>query len=288
MKRILVPTDFSDCSYYAAEVAAQIAKKTGARVFLLHALEVPQYSSNEPYPTLSNTAEGIFMMKLVKQEYEKLISQPFFNGVNVAEVVQWENVYDTITKQSKEHDIDLIVMGSHGAKGAKEFFVGSNAEKIVRTASCPVITVKSRLENFVPKELVYASSFYGETLEAFSQMKTLIDLFKPRIHLLKVITPANFESTDHSEKLMKTFIDHHNLENYTMNVYNEVSVERGIHEFANSRNADLLAMETHGRRGLAHFFRQSLAEDVANHTELPLITMKIPEEEQSRGAIFPD
>ena len=77
MKRILVPTDFSECSYYAAEVAAQLAKKTGARVFLLHALEVPQYSSNEPYPTMSNTAEGIFMMKLVKQEYEKLISQDF-------------------------------------------------------------------------------------------------------------------------------------------------------------------------------------------------------------------
>ncbi len=288
MKRILVPTDFSECSYYAAEVAAQIAKKTGARVFLLHALEVPQYSSNEPYPTMSNTAEGIFMMKLVKQEYQKLISQDFFKGVDVAEVVQWENVYDTITKQAEEHDIDLIVMGSHGAKGAKEFFVGSNAEKIVRTAACPVITVKERHPDFAPKTLVYASSFYGETVNAFGEIKELIDLFKPEVHLLKVITPGNFEATDYSERLMKEFAEHHDLDNYSMNIYNEMTVERGIHEFANSRKADLLAMETHGRRGLAHFFRQSLAEDVANHTRLPLITMRIPEEDQSNGGIFPD
>lgn len=288
MKRILVPTDFSECSYYAAEVSAQLAKKTGARVFLLHALEVPQYSSNEPYPTMSNTAEGIFMMKLVKQEYEKLISQDFFKGVDVAEVVQWENVYDTITKQAEEHDIDLIVMGSHGAKGAKEFFVGSNAEKIVRTAACPVITVKERSENFAPKTLVYASSFYGETVEAFGEIKELLDLFNPEVHLLKVITPGNFEATDYSERLMKEFAEHYDLKNYSMNIYNEMTVERGIHEFANSRKADILAMETHGRRGLAHFFRQSLAEDVANHTRLPLITMRIPEEEQNNGGIFPD
>ena len=76
-------------------------------------------------------------------EFEKLIKQEFFTDVNVVEVVQWENVFETITVKAKEHDIDLIVMGSHGASGVKEFFVGSNTEKIVRTAHCPVLTSKS-------------------------------------------------------------------------------------------------------------------------------------------------
>ncbi|MCH2198549.1 MAG: universal stress protein [Flavobacteriales bacterium] len=81
MERILVPTYFSKYANYAAEVAADIAKQTGARVFLLHALDIPHYGTNDRFDDVPDTAEGIFMLKRAKQEFHKLISQPFFEGI---------------------------------------------------------------------------------------------------------------------------------------------------------------------------------------------------------------
>ena len=287
MKRILVPTDFSKYAYYAAEVAAGIAKRTGARVFLLHAVDMPHYSMNDRFGDAPDTAEGIFLLKRAKQEFEKLISQDFFKEVDVAEVLQWENVYDTISEKAKEFEIDLIVMGSQGASGVKEFFIGSNTEKIVRTASCPVLTVKDRMENFDPAEIVFASNFWGEAEKTFAPMLSFIELFNPKVHLLKVITPANFESTDYTMKLMNDFVEATGIKNYTLNIYNEMIVEKGIHEFCDQVKADMVAIETHGRTGIAHFFRQSLAEDVANHSSRPVLSLKMQNAKKKEGVIFP-
>lgn len=283
MKRILVPTDFSKFAYYAAEVAASIAKRTGARVFLLHAIEMPHYSTNDSFQESTNAAEGIFMLKRAKMEFEKLINQPFFDGVNVAEILQWEGVYDTITEKAAQNEIDLIVMGSQGASGAKEFFIGSNTEKIIRTASCPVLTIKHRMSEFDPKNIVFASNFYKESIDAFKPLTQVLSLFDAKVHLLKVITPASFETTDVTEKLMSEFVQATGVKNFTSNIWNDTMAEDGIHEFADRIESDMIVMETHGRTGLAHFFRQSLTEDVANHTSLPILSQKIDEGYRRRG-----
>jgi nucleotide-binding universal stress UspA family protein len=287
MKRILVPTDFSPFAYYAAEVAASIARRTGARVFLLHAIEMPKYHVNDRFEEMADTTEGLFVLKRVKQEFEKLVAQPFFNDVDVAEVLQWEGVFETISEKAKEHEIDLIVMGSQGASGVKEFFIGSNTEKVIRTATCPVLTVKERLQDFAPKKVVFTSNFFGESHPSFGPLLSFFELFGAEVHLLKVTTPANFETTDYAMRLMKDFATANHLKNYTANIYNEMMVEQGIHKFADEVGADLVAIETHGRSGLAHFFRQSIAEDVANHSVRPVLSMRMERVKEKRGGIFP-
>jgi nucleotide-binding universal stress UspA family protein len=287
MKRILVPTDFSEYAYYAAEVAASIAKKTGARVFLLHAIDMPSYSRNDSFSEVPDTMEGIFLLKRAKQEFEKLINQPFFEGVEVAEVMQWENVYDTITEKAKEFEIDLIVMGSRGSSGAQEFLVGSNTEKIIRTAYCPVLTIKERITDFNPKNVVFASNFYEESIASFRKLKEFAELFNAKIHLVKVITPANFEGTHYTRTLMSDFAANAGLKDAEFHIYNDLMVEKGIHAMADELDADLLLIETHGRTGLAHFFRQSIAEDVANHSSRSVLSQRIEVVKEVRGAIFP-
>lgn len=287
MKRILVPTDFSPFAYYAAEVAAGLAKRTGARIFLLHAIEMPRYSVNDRFDEMSDTTEGLFVLKRAKQEFGKLISQPFFKEVDVAEVIQWEGVFETISEKAKEYEIDLIVMGSQGASGVKEFFIGSNTEKVIRTAPCPVLTVKDRIQDFNPKEVVFASNFYGESQRNFEHLAKVIDLFGAKVNLLKVVTPANFETTEYSRRLMHDFAEAAGLKDYTVNIYNEMVVEQGIHKFSSEMKADVVAIETHGRTGLAHFFRQSLAEDVANHSTSPVLTVRMADVKEKKGVIFP-
>jgi nucleotide-binding universal stress UspA family protein len=288
MKKILVPTDFSECAKHAAEVAAGIAKKTGARIYLLHALEIPHYSRNDGFGQATDTAEGLFLLKYTKMGFAKLLSEPFFDGVNVGEVVQFDNAYETITQQALEHEVDMIIMGSHGAKGFQEQFIGSTAEKVIRLASCPVLTIKKRHEVFKPDSIAFASNFFGESTAGFDKVKRFAQIFGSKIHLLKVITPTNFEPTLYSKNLISQFAKKMVLKDYTSSIYNHADLVDGVNEYCEMHDIDLIAMETHGRTGLSHLLKGSIAEDVTNHSKLPVFTTKIPKVKDSEGAIFPD
>ncbi len=277
MKKILVPTDFSECAEHAVEVAASIARKTDARLYILHVMNIPVYDRNDSFQSYSDAAEGIFWMKLVKKRFKELFSKPFMKNVNAIEVLQFDGVYDTIAQQANEHGIDLIVMGSHGDSGAHEVFIGSNTEKVVRLADCPVLTVKHRHEEFDIKNVVFASNFLGEAKENFERLFSFIKLFDANIHLLKVITPDHFESTAYTEDLMQEFIDEWKLTNYTTHIYNERTIHAGIHAVADRLNADMIAMETHGRTGFSRFVYGSHTESVVNHADIPVLSVRIQE-----------
>lgn len=285
MKKILVPTDFSECAEYAAEVAASIAKKTGARLYMLHIMDIPVYDRNDSFQSYADAAEGIFWMKLVRKRFKELFSKPFMKDVNAVEVLQFDGVYETIASQAKEHEIDLIVMGSHGDTGAHEVFIGSNTEKVVRLADCPVLTVKHRHENFAPKNIVFASNFLGEAKDNFEKLFRFIDLFDAHVHLVKVITPDQFETTAYTDKLIAEFAEEWNLKNYTAHVVNEHGVDQGIRAAAQSLNADAIAMETHGRTGLSRFFGGSFTESIVNHADIPVLSVRIKEFKQGSSLI---
>ncbi|MEQ9186096.1 MAG: universal stress protein [Cryomorphaceae bacterium] len=275
MKKILVPTDFSECAEHAVEVASNLARKLDARLYILHVMNIPVYDRNDSFQSYADAAEGIFWMKLVKKRFNELFKKPFLEGVNAIEVLQFDGVYDTITSQAAEHGIDLIVMGSHGDTGAHEVFIGSNTEKVVRLAECPVLTVKHRHESFDLKNVVFASNFLGEAKENFERLFSFIKAFDAHIHLVKVITPDHFESTPYTEKLMKEFIDDWKLKNYTTHIFNERTIHDGILEASKRLNVDMIAMETHGRAGFARFIYGSQTESIVNHADIPVLSMKI-------------
>ncbi|MFZ6051966.1 universal stress protein [Halocola ammonii] len=288
MRKILVPTDFSECANYATEVAASIAKKTGARLILMHIINIPSYESNMSIQDTKDIAEGLFMMKLVKKRFKELLEKPFLKDVNVIELVEFDNVYESIAKQAKEQNAGMIVMGSRGSSGAEEVFIGSNTERVIRTAEVPVLTVKSRIENFDIKDIVFASNFYGESYSVFNKVQELAKIYDAKIHLLKVVTPGNFETTRYSRKLIEDFVKETKLKNYDYHIYSDEKVANGIYHFCEETNPDIIAMETHGWTGLKHFLLGSITEGVANHSKLPVLSIKIPKEEEDDGVLFPD
>src|SRR5690606_14938146 len=152
-----------------------------------------------------------------------------------------------------------IVMGSHGDNGAHEFFIGSNTEKVVRLAECPVLTVKKRHENFDLKNVIFASNFFGEASDNFDKLFKLINLFDAHVHLVKVITPGQFETTSYTNALISDFIKEWKLKNVTTHVINEQSIQAGVIVAADKIQADAICMETHGRTGLSRLINGSLA-----------------------------
>lgn len=280
MKKILVPTDFSDQANYALDVANNIARRSDAVLILLHVVE--DASINSMHYTgeidLPNMEDRLFMMKLIekgKKDMADLAAHPAYSDIIIEQELRIGSAYNNIKDIITEHDVDLVVMGTKGSSGLEEFLIGSNAEKVVRHAKCPVLTIHEKPEHEEFKDIVYATALEEEEEQCIRVVKIFQELYDAKIHLLRVNTPNNFQSDRVSRPELEKFAKRCQLENYDIHIFSEASEEEGIIHFAESIKADLIAMATHGRTGLAHLLSGSIAEDVVNHTKRPVLTYVI-------------
>lgn len=273
MKRILVPTDFSEQADNALKVAVKLAKTYNSEIFVLHSMNVPlQLATSSDSGSLP---ESLFFIKLAEKNFGELRVKEFLDGIVINETIGRNEIYEDIKDNCEEFNIDLIVMGSNGASGFKEMFVGSNTEKVVRTSNIPVLVIKKAHELFDIKNFVFASDFSESGKGAFKEAKKFARKIGAKIHLLLVNTPANFKPSTEAYTLMGDFVKEMEMDHYTLNIYNDTSVEKGILNFTRHIKAELIGMGTHGRKGISHFLNGSISEDLVNHANMPIITFKI-------------
>ena len=280
MKKILVPTDFSEEASYAYGFAHQLAQKSKSDLSLMNVIEYPTGSSFNSMGIRGNhdPMENIYIMKLMeatKGKMEELVASKDFTGITADYKITMGNPYRQIEEELGENPADLIIMGSRGATGAKETFLGSNAEKMIRNSSVPVLTLHASTDINDVKDIVFASDFEEEDSEIATHLSTLQEFFDAKLHLVKVNTPAYFAPTRYDKQRIEKFIEKYGLKNCTINIYNDEQEEIGIRHFAQDIDADLIAMATHGRKGFGHLLLGSVAEDVANRTSKPVWTFKI-------------
>ncbi|HEX6224873.1 MAG TPA: universal stress protein [Chryseolinea sp.] len=277
MKKILIPTDFSKPAMIAAEVGADIARKANAELTLLHVVEDGGGNSFNVEGQVSdgNWEERLFTMKLIekgKKQLIKLAEDPRFSGIRVKQELRVGSPYHGMHAMITEKKVDLVVMGTAGRSDLEQMIIGSNTEKIVRMSHCPVLTMHSKPASKDFKNIVYATSMDKDE-EIFSRIvRTTQKLYDATIHLVRINTPGNFQRDVIVKKYMQEFARKLQLKNFTMNVFNDVSEEEGIVYFADSIDADLIAMATHGRTGFAHVLAGSIAEDVVSHSKRPVLT----------------
>lgn len=278
MKKILVPTDFSKPASIATDVAADIAKRSGAELTLLHVIEEAVGNSMNVSGQVSADAgwdEKLFNLKLIdkaKKQMAKLVDDARFDGIRLKPELRVGTPYHGMNKIITEKKVDLVVMGTSGKSDLEHMIIGSNTEKVVRTAACPVLTVHNKPATKEFKQIVYATSMDRDE-EVFSRIvRTTQKMYDSTIHLVRINTPSNFQRDVLVKKYMQDFAKRLQLKNYTINVFNDVSEEEGIIYFADSVDADLVAMSTHGRTGFAHVLAGSIAEDVVSHSRRPVLT----------------
>ncbi len=162
LKRILVPTDFSESADYAFQYALTFAREFGATLYVLHVVYFPAHTAPQslrlPQDATSQVLDGL--VKEAKQSLKKLIERTNEPGVIVPPLVRVGVDYIEITAFAEQEQIDLIVMGTHGRTGLAHAFLGSVAERVVRHAPCPVLTVKlpaSKRQKAVEREWVSRS-----------------------------------------------------------------------------------------------------------------------------------
>lgn len=277
MKKIIVPIDFSKHSEYAMETAAILAKKNNAEIIALHMLELSD--------TLLINADAeqheraVFYIKLAEKRFEEFLNKPYLKGITVTPIVKHFKVFDEISDVAVDHSVDLIVMGSHGSSGLTEIFVGSNTERVVRHSEIPVLVVKRQPDNFQLNSVVFACDFTREAIIPYINASKMFHSLGTKLHLLYVNLPGDsFKSSHEMETIVQEFLmtANGNLDKLSsVHFSSDFTVEKGILNFAKKVNADAVAIPTHGRKGLAHFFEGSISEDLANHADLPVMTFKI-------------
>ncbi|MTG96732.1 MULTISPECIES: universal stress protein [Myroides] len=274
MKKILVPTDFSNQAYNATKAAAIIARKMNAEIILLHILDLPQQGSDSINKGTPAT-EVMFFKKAADAKLEELAHDPIFNGITISSSLILDRTSLGVTKSAENNKVNLIVMGSHGVSGVKEYFVGSNTEKVVRTSNIPVLVIKGEVEDFEIKDFVFASDFSEGMTEPFKKALNFNKILGSKFHLLMVNTPNNFKPTHVAEEIVEKFLDTLTDKEFDLCTYNDMNIEKGIINFSKKIDADLIGIATHGRTGLAHFFNGSISEDLVNHSSKSVITFKI-------------
>ena len=280
MKTILVPTDFSATSLYALDLAYELASKNDFDIILLHVLESTSHSNASLSADFNETSFNgdVYMVQLIGRSREKLeniISQEKYKEVNIRYKLQIGNIYSNIAAELTENDVDMIILGSKGVSSIDEMMVGSNAEKVIRYASCPVLTVKEETKMANLQQIVFATNFMDQDDKLISHLQFLQKLFKAKLHFVKINTPSNFSVDKANKQLMNDFMEKYAFDDYSLNIYNELDEEEGILTFAEEIHADLIALGTHGRTGIFHLLTGSIAEDVVNHSKKPIWTYKI-------------
>jgi nucleotide-binding universal stress UspA family protein len=149
IKKILFPTDFSEYSRHALKYAKALAKSFKAKLYVLHVCEHPIAGAGiEAY----HFSVPEYVADLEQRERKALdtsVAEIKEQGLEVEPIFILGRAYQEIVKTAKELDVDVITMATHGNKGLSHFVFGSTAEKVVRLAPCPVLTVKHPEHDFV-------------------------------------------------------------------------------------------------------------------------------------------
>ena len=296
--RILVPRDFSSTSDRAVQHAVDWARRTGAALHVVHAKVLHQHLDNEVMQEERET------MARLRERLRHLQGDAVTEGEVALEeaVVRDVAAAPAILDYADDHDIDLIVMGTHGRRGMRRMVLGSVSEEVVRYASCPVLTVRGgdATDLASAPEPVHTigvpidfSKHAREALHHAAAVAHLLDADLFVHHVIEdTLHPAFYVGGVQSvydidpdieikaQKKLDRFVGDalHGPKHQDLTVRTRVDVgraSRAIPKVAEKEGVDLIAMATHGRTGGTDFKLGSVIEKVVRHVTCPVLTVKV-------------
>lgn len=278
MLRFLLPTDFSENASHALRVAAALANKAKAKLELVHintavaySPPLPEYYGGDLYDSTEYYETAARELHNLKKE---LTEKPELNGLDIETRIEEGFLFSSVRRIAEEDKVDLVVMGTKGASGVNEFFIGSNTEKVIRTAPCAVLTVPEKSGDFDPKVVVIPTTLRKDQKPVFDWAARLQQHYPLKVKVLYLNNPADLEDDKEIEKTVQEFASASGLKDVeTFGSTSTFNEEFAILSFAQEQKADLIAMVTHQRRGLSHLLFGSLTEDAANHSDIPVLSV---------------
>lgn len=276
MKKIIVPTDFSEHAQKAYVVAASIAKKNNLEIelYTLHKSHVMTFAGFNVFNISTAVSQNLEDGNLAMERLREHAALPVFEGIEVscvAELNETKDLAQDIYNHINNGEFSLAVVGTEGSEKQDETF----AEIIVRHAEIPVVTVKNGLESFAPKEVVICTNFKNLSPGYLKRLQAAMKGFEVTFKLLYVNTPSEFKDSLDIERGFKAFKRMYQMKNVEFVHFDGYTVESGIFNYLKKNPCDMIAFSTHGRHGLAHLFKGSLTEDLVNESAIPVFSYNL-------------
>lgn len=281
MRTILVPVDFTEFSENAVRMAGDFAGIKGMEIKLLHIVQMP----DSGFFSLGRKKEEDYLPDMVQtagEHLSRIAAWLIPENVSVSQEVKVSSgsVVDEILGEKAE----LIIMGRKRPENQESIWAGSVTEKVIRLSRIPVISVGKLAENIELNNITFASDFKDKEVSAVLQrIFDLAELFDADLHLLYVQFNREFLNSSQMEEKIEKILEELEIQRLDLNIYVADSPEEGITRYVEENKTDLLCMYTHGRTGLAHIFRQSVAENISAYGTIPVLTYNINKDKVDRS-----
>ncbi len=148
IKKILVPIDFSDYSKNALKYAVQFSKNFSAKIYLVYVVEPVIYPADFSMGQVAIPSMDIDLHERAEEELKNLAQNFISADIEVETLIKSGKPFVEINETAREKDVDLIIIATHGHSGVEHILFGSTAEKVVRKAPCPVLTLREPIKGF--------------------------------------------------------------------------------------------------------------------------------------------
>lgn len=285
-KKILVPVDFSKTSHKAFHHVKWLASKFFSEVTLIHVRET--YPDVTIFPSLYQPSEDLNneYKKVVLAKLEEMANELLSSGIKVVNTQYSEgNIVACINAYAIEEKMDIVVMGTHGSKGFTEFFIGSNAFKVVNMINLPVLTVNDQ-GAFSPYQNIVApldNSLYSRA--KFPYIAELAGILGANVEILyPVVSDAKIKQdiSNHFQQV-SDFLEKKNIKHMARPVEGNFAHE--VIKFAEYANADLIVMMSETEMTISKMLLGSQAQEIVNHSKVPVITLH-PEDKGALMEVF--
>lgn len=278
MKNILVPTDFSDISKNALKFAIKIAHALRGKIVLYHTEQPVLIASDMGgfvYPEIEMETE-----RLLNEKMEDLITFTKTQNVEATKILQKGILKDSIVGVIDREHIDLVVTGTHGAKGLESFFLGTNSTDIFERVKCPVLVVPSNARYHSIRKIMYATDLQYGDIHEIEKVCQLAKPFNAEIIVTHVNNDPNRiaeekENMDWFEEIAGTNLAYKNIV-YKF-IYHDDLME-ALDNAVTVLNIDVLCMSTSEKAFFKKLVSKNSTKEMAFHTNIPLMVLHLGKE----------
>ena len=283
MSKILVSIDFSDCSINAFVHALSIAQHCSSDLLLVW-VEKPPSEKDKFEKQAGEPARD------VKKQFEEMIGkyQPELPGNKITYKLRTGTIYKEIAKEAKDSKAMMVVAGTYGASGFDEFWIGSNANKIVSAAPCPVITIRAGINIMRPlKKIVLPIDRTLETRQKATFTGFLAKKHDAEVHILSLYT-SKVKAIRRDVNIYAGQVELHYQQegvNYQMAFKECDNISDAMIEYALKTEANLISIMTEQESKTSNLWMGTYAHQTVNHSPIPVLSIH-SKETYAAGSAF--
>jgi nucleotide-binding universal stress UspA family protein len=278
MKTILFPTDFSDNAIHAAQYAAMLAKRYDSKLILLNIYSVAMPVVSEFQ--LTNGDENMILQRGKDAEY---CLQVFTNTLTentglpveqITQMVEYGLVSDVIIETSNTMNVDLIIMGTKGASGTIDRWLGTNSENVMENAHCPVWIVPENTPLTLPLTIMYAADFKEDEVTATYKV---LSMAQPLGATCKVIHVHEYFEMNTEQTTKQTVSDlKDEFQNFDISFkdINREEIVKGLETYVRTHKPDVLALAVYEKSFFSKIFNSSITQHFVQEAKIPLLFIR--------------